>query len=143
MPRTEILVLQSDDDAEISRLDDYSKAHPVSYWPRTLSHTGLVLPHFMVTANSMVTADSHCFLLVLCCIIKLAPVLANVSTRRHRLTLYTTGSGIGPMVFSLLKTVLMTILRVILDLDLERSRQTPDVGYHVDERRRRTSADDS
>ena len=29
-----------------------------------------------------------------------------------------------------------------LDLDLERSRQTPDVGYHVDERRRRTSADD-
>ena len=30
-----------------------------------------------------------------------------------------------------------------LDLDLERRRQTPDVGYHVDERRRRTSADDS
>ena len=137
MPRTEILVLLSDDDAEISRLYDYSKA--VTH---TLSHTGLALPHFMVTANSMVTADSHCFLLVLCCIIKLAPVLANVSTRRHRLTLYTTGSGIGPMVFSLLKTVLMTILRVILDLDLERRRQTPDVWYHVDERRRRTSADD-
>ena len=30
-----------------------------------------------------------------------------------------------------------------LDLDLKRSRQTPDMGYHVDERRRRTSADDS
>ena len=29
----------------------------------------------------------------------------------------------------------------VLDLDLERSQQTPDMGYHVDERRRRTSAD--
>ena len=27
--------------------------------------------------------------------------------------------------------------KIRLDLDLERSRQTPDVGYHVDERRRR------
>jgi len=30
-----------------------------------------------------------------------------------------------------------------LDLDLEHSRQTPNVGYHVDERRRRTNAGDS